>query len=132
VALTDDLRRLGASIHLEAGELRCRYPAGVITDGLRQSIAEHRAELLLLLDPDRLALVEDGRQHGFGWREEWAAERGLLADRVLNCDEPDVTARLRVLLEEAPKEPDEWLSLGKRIQAAEAELLAGGRLPVTM
>jgi hypothetical protein len=49
LALLTDLRRAGVELFADAGRLRFRAPAGSLTASMREAVAAHREELLVLV-----------------------------------------------------------------------------------
>ena len=79
-AILRQLAERNVELQLEGDRLRFRAPAGALTDDLRASIADHRAEIIGLLRP-RPALS--------------AGERCVMCDWRGWVDEPPVNGRIR-------------------------------------
>ncbi len=58
-ALLRELRGLGVALEPDGNRLRVDAPAGVMTDGLRDTLTEHKTHLLKLLEWERRMREED-------------------------------------------------------------------------
>jgi hypothetical protein len=102
-------------------------PEEALDEGLEKALSDQKLDVL------RALLGPAGADPRAGpdppdWRFEWLREMGMLAMRLRDGG-PEAKARLRPLLLERPRTLAEWLVLGGKIAAAEADLTRVGKLP---
>jgi len=81
--LLQKLRARGVQLRVEAGQIRCRAPLGVLTPSLQAELREQRGKLIALLEQEAGLLVIHQNLDGswpelervpVGWRVRWVLQ----------------------------------------------------------